>query len=78
MARSAITRRRTAKPAGAAALREHVLDTIDQLAVLAAEQGDVALAKTLWACWGQINPGGAEAAAAREVVWIDSPLPPAE
>ena len=78
MGKPAIARRRGGKQPDPAALREHVLDTIDQLAVLAAEQGDVALAKTLWACWGQVNPGGADAAAAREVVWIDSPAPPAE
>lgn len=61
------------KPMDPVALREYVLETIDQLAVLAVEQDDVSLARTLWACWGQLNPDMAELAPQREIVWIDTP-----
>ena len=66
------------RPSDPAALREHVLDMIDQLAVLASEQGEVDMARTPWACWGRISPDMAAAPAGREVVWIDTPDPPAD
>ena len=40
---------------GGNAMREYILDMIDQLAALAAECGDVNSARALLSCWGQVN-----------------------
>jgi hypothetical protein len=73
---TASARRPAETPSDPAALRDHVLDTLDELAVVAAEQGEVALARSLWACWGQINPDLARAPVGREIVWIETPARP--
>ncbi len=36
-------------------VREYILDMLDQLAGMAAEHGDLASARQLWACWGQVS-----------------------
>ena len=76
MPRSASARKPAEAPSDSAALRDYVLDMIDQLAVVAAEQGEVAMARTLWTCWGQINPDMAQAPVEREIVWIETPARP--
>ena len=76
MPRSASARKPAEAPSDSAALRDYVLDMIDQLAVVAAEQGEVAMARTLWTCWGQINPDMARAPVGREIVWIETPARP--
>ncbi len=65
-------------------LHEFVLEMVDQLAVMAAEHGEMATARALWACWGQINrtvdqPSALddrEAGVGEETVWIDAPRRP--
>ena len=73
---SASARKPAETPSDPAALCDYVLDMIDQLAVVAAEQGAVEMARTLWACWGQINPEMIKAPVGREIVWIETPARP--
>ena len=73
MARSAPARKSAETPSDPAALRDHVLDTIDQLAAVAAEQGEVDMARALWACWGKISPDMSGPPVGREIVWIETP-----
>lgn len=76
MPRAAPLREPAESPSDPAALRDYVLDTIDQLAVVAAEQGEVGMARTLWTCWREINPEMARAPVGREIVWIETPARP--
>ena len=78
MGKRAPALRAVERPSDPVALRDYVLDTIDHLAVLASEQGEVDMARTLWACWGRISPDMAAAPVGREIVWIDTPDPPGD
>ncbi len=62
------------RSAGDDGVREYILDMLDQLAAMAAEQGDVDSARALWACWSQVSrqaiKGSAAASGDSAALWL--------